>query len=512
MSFIGLGLSYLSISLIGNIYLNIGLIFVLSIALGIISYNLHNKNLLFTLLDYISNINDLDFDLNQVEGIPSEAIDNIEKLYKNIRGSLKTQVEISTEIFNIVEELALSTSESLESTKLINSSMAIADNNIVEQNTMLKSTNQLSEEIYSSMETIEGEVNGKIEFISSCILNTQSKLQDVQLLEERILNSTNMVEESSIKIRDLRNYFDEVVKFVDLINNISSQTTMLSLNASIEAARAGEEGRGFAIVAAEVGKLASETENVSKKIEEVIKSLTLEINSISHSMNNEMIYMAENSKIMKSTNREFNTLVDTLNLGMKSLEDIKDHTKENTKLTEEINLNIEKIFESSDEITRQFANTNELVFQQHKKAENLNESAEVIRSHVYNMQQFVVGKAMEEKMLTQAYQVRDYFINKDNISDREISNLLRDIGVDAIYVTDSKGLVEYTNEKSAMGLDLYKADPTFLQFKDKDIEYLVTPIKKRVEDGKLFKFLTVSDSKGRLYEVGLGLYSMLNTI
>ncbi len=321
-----------------------------------------------------------------------------------------------------------------------------------------------------------------------------------------------MVEESSIKIRDLRNYFDEVVKFVDLINNISSQTTMLSLNASIEAARAGEEGRGFAIVAAEVGKLASETENVSKKIEEVIKSLTLEINSISHSMNNEMIYMAENSKIMKSTNREFNTLVDTLNLGMKSLEDIKDHTKENTKLTEEINLNIEKIFESSDEITRQFANTNELVFQQHKKAENLNESAEVIRSHVYNMQQFVVGKAMEEKMLTQAYQVRDYFINKDNISDREISNLLRDIGVDAIYVTDSKGLVEYTNEKSAMGLDLYKADPTFLQFKDKDIEYLVTPIKKRVEDGKLFKFLTVSDSKGRLYEVGLGLYSMLNTI
>ncbi len=151
VSFIGLGLSYLSISLIGNVYLNIGLILILSIVLGLFSYNLHNKNLLFNLLEYISNINDLDFDLNQIEGIPDEAIANIEKLYKNIRGSLKTQVEISTEIFNIVEELALSTSESLESTKLINSSMAIADNNIVEQNTMLKSTNQLSEEIYSSM-------------------------------------------------------------------------------------------------------------------------------------------------------------------------------------------------------------------------------------------------------------------------------------------------------------------------------------------------------------------------
>ena len=68
---------------------------------------------------------------------------------------------------------------------------------------------------------------------------------------------------------ELRNYSQEVVSLVDLINNISSQTQMLSLNAAIEAARVGEHGRGFSIVAMEVGKLASETENVSKKLKKL---------------------------------------------------------------------------------------------------------------------------------------------------------------------------------------------------------------------------------------------------
>ena len=79
-----------------------------------------------------------------------------------------------------------------------------------------------------------------------------------------------MVEESSEKIVKLKNYSDEVGGLVDLIHSISSETKMLSLNASIEAARAGEEGRGFSVVAMEVGKLAEETDKASKKIEGVI--------------------------------------------------------------------------------------------------------------------------------------------------------------------------------------------------------------------------------------------------
>ena len=125
------------------------------------------------------------------------------------------------------------------------------------------------------------------------------------------------------------------------------------------------------------------------------------------------------------------------------------------------------------------------------------------------MQQFVVGKAMEEKMLKQVYLVKDFFQNNKNIKDDQINQLIKEVGVDAIYITDSSGVVEYSNEKSGIGLNLYIADPSFLEFKTKRLEYIVTPIKRRVEDNKLFKFLTVTDETGRLYEIGLGLDSLI---
>ncbi|MBE7410593.1 MAG: hypothetical protein HS129_00790 [Leptospiraceae bacterium] len=70
---------------------------------------------------------------------------------------------------------------------------------------------------------------------------------------------------------------DEMTKIVDLINEISNQTNLLSLNASIEAARAGEAGKGFAVVANEVSKLAEQTASRIKEIDKFIKANNSEI-------------------------------------------------------------------------------------------------------------------------------------------------------------------------------------------------------------------------------------------
>lgn len=74
---------------------------------------------------------------------------------------------------------------------------------------------------------------------------------------------------------------DSIFKLTDAIMNISSQTNLLALNASIEAARAGDAGRGFSVVAQEIGSLASETTNTVAQIKTVVNNVTRAVTNLS---------------------------------------------------------------------------------------------------------------------------------------------------------------------------------------------------------------------------------------
>lgn len=490
------GIGYISTLYIENMIYQIGIILILSI-------------LLTTVLVVINKSGEMG---EKKLNLPEEGKEKLHKLNKEIRENLKTQVEISTEIFNTCEELGVLATESLSSSQLVAASVDLADNNATEQSEMLKETSVLANKVRLAMEKIGNDIIDKIQFISNSITSTQKGIEEFNHVENRIKNSMEMVVDSSKKVIQLKQYSDEVVSLIDLINSISSQTKMLSLNAAIEAARAGEHGRGFSIVAMEVGKLADEADKVSKRIEEVIQRLMEEILLISQSMEKEVKYMEENYTVIEDTNKDFGNIVEILNSSMDSLESIKNIAGENNSLIEEINNNVQSISGFSEETSAQMIKTAEQTLEQYRRTEELNNIVEKIRGNVYEMQQFVVGKVMEEKMLKQAYEVKEFFINNKNIDDNMINNIMEKTGVDAIYITDSSGVVEYTNEKTAIGLNLYEADLSFLDFKKKGLEYIVTPIKKRVEDGKLFKFLTLTDEKGRLYEVGLSLDSMIKNI
>ena len=74
---------------------------------------------------------------------------------------------------------------------------------------------------------------------------------------------------------------DSVIEAANIINQIASQTNLLSLNASIEAARTGEMGRGFAVVASEVGSLAGQSSEATDTIRDLVNGITKNIEDIS---------------------------------------------------------------------------------------------------------------------------------------------------------------------------------------------------------------------------------------
>ena len=504
-----LGINHFAILYLNNKIIQIGITIIISLILTFLIQVVYKKDALGIVMRNLSNINNLDFKIQKDVNISDENKEIIHNVARQIKTNLKTQVEISTEIYNECELLDLLSTESLSSSQLIAASVDIADGNTSNQSHMLNETNKLANQINKSMEVIEKDMVGKIEFISSSITSAQRGIETIGNIEIRINNAKTMTEETSEKILKLESYSNEVGNLVELIHSISNETKMLSLNASIEAARAGEEGRGFAIVAAEVGKLAEETDNVSNKIENVINTLRAEIGFVAKLMKDEVEYMDENCLVIGETNRDLKSVVDSLNLGKESLEEIKDVTEENSKMVEGITVNIDKMASFAQETTSQMLQTSGQASEQYQRAKSIDGAIDKIKDNVHGMQQFVVGKAMEERMLKQVYIIKDFFVKNKDVTDNQIKELIKEVGVDAIYITDSSGVVEYSNEKSGIGLNLYIADPSFLEFKTKRLEYIVTPIKRRVEDNKLFKFLTVTDETGRLYEIGLGLDSLI---
>lgn len=120
-------------------------------------------------------------------------------------------------------------------------------------------------------------------------------------LMDKIMDIQDSVKSSALVIRNLDTNSEKIGEIVGVITDISDQTNLLALNAAIEAARAGEHGRGFAVVADEVRKLADESRNSARKITELIKEIQQETKKAVGNMEQGTRTVVDGSRMIEAT-------------------------------------------------------------------------------------------------------------------------------------------------------------------------------------------------------------------
>lgn len=275
---------------------------------------------------------------------------NINHFIQKIQELVSESKRLSAENASISHELSTtstSVGKSVEkSTTTINSATQKASVIKDEIHHAIEDAQKSKEEILQA--------NSDLDFAKNEIANLTHKVQNSAQNEAELADRMNALSQEAQSVKSV----------LEVINDIADQTNLLALNAAIEAARAGEHGRGFAVVADEVRKLAERTQHSLVEINSTIGVIVQSINDTSGAMNNnsqeiqELSHVADEvesrledvvSKVMLAVNTSDNTINDFIKTG-KSVEEVVAEVEQINQISSQNARSVEEISSAADHL------------------------------------------------------------------------------------------------------------------------------------------------------------------
>ncbi|UYZ22650.1 methyl-accepting chemotaxis protein [Mesobacillus jeotgali] len=169
--------------------------------------------------------------------------------------------------------------------------------------------------------------------------------ESLEKVIEKMKTINHTTSETNAVIKDLDRKSAEIGKIIEVITGIADQTNLLALNAAIEAARAGEHGKGFAVVADEVRKLAELSRQSASQISGLIEVIQKETHQVVEMMNKGTAEISEGALLVEDTGKTFDEI-------LKSIENVSSEIQEVSAISEEMSASVMQVNASIDEVTK----------------------------------------------------------------------------------------------------------------------------------------------------------------
>jgi methyl-accepting chemotaxis protein len=308
------------------------------------------KNVALTLKDISEGEGDL---TKQVAVSRKDEIGDLANYFNNTLEKIKYLVitikQQSVSLFDIGNQLAANTTETASAINQITANIQSIKGRVINQSASVTETNATMEQIITNIDKLSGHVARQSASVAQSSSAIEKMLANIQSVTQTLVkNGDNVKElmsasevgrtglqEVAADIQEIAKESEGLLEINAVMENIASQTNLLSMNAAIEAAHAGEAGKGFAVVADEIRKLAENSGEQSKTISTVLKKIKDSIDKIIKSTDQVLNkFEAIDSRVKTVSDQEANirSAMEEQSTGSKQILEAIGYLNEETKM------------------------------------------------------------------------------------------------------------------------------------------------------------------------------------
>lgn len=267
------------------------------------------------------------------------------KMIDGLRNLTQKIDETAEKVASTAEELSASSEETSAATEQVSNSIQEVSKHAEEQTHAVEKISQIFKNVSQEVTNIANRSTKVTNLSHQAIKVANEGGIAVAKTVEQMKSIHASVSDSQDIIHSLYESSKQINEILEVITGIADQTNLLALNAAIEAARAGEHGKGFAVVADEVRKLAEQTQSSAKEIQAIIEKIQGDTENTVKMMNRISADVKDGVEITSEAIEQFNRILQTTKEISPQMEEVSASVQEMSKALQHVNRELDGIVE-----------------------------------------------------------------------------------------------------------------------------------------------------------------------